>query len=73
MKQFDLLRQEIREWQMSASASGAPFVEPVMSLRTGKADKVKRPSVRQLKKRQPTAASIQNPKITMNYSQGGIT
>lgn len=73
MKQFDTLRQEIKEWQMSASASGAAFVEPVMSLCTGKSDTAKKPSIRQLKKRQPTAASIQNPKITMNYSQGGIT
>lgn len=71
MKRFDTLRQEIRE--MSATASGAAFVEPVLSLRTGKSDTAKKPSLRQLKKRQPTAASIQNPKITMNYSQGGIT
>lgn len=71
-KTYDILRNDIKEWQMSSTASGAAFVEPIMSVRTGKSDTAKKPSVRQLKKKQPTAKSIANPKMTP-YSQGGIT
>lgn len=71
MKDFHTFRMELNEMS-SATASGAAFVDNKISLRTGKSDNAKKPSVIQPKKKKVTAKSIANSKPTF-YSQGGIT
>jgi hypothetical protein len=68
---FHEFRKVVNEMS-SATASGAAFVDNKISLRTGKSDTAKRPSVIQPRKKKVTAKSMAYSKPTF-YSQGGIT
>ena len=68
---FHEFRKVVNEMS-SATASGAAFVDSKISLRTGKSDTAKRPSVIQPRKKKVTAKSMAYSKPTF-YSQGGIT
>lgn len=68
---FHQFREALKEMS-SATASGAAFVDTRISLRTGKSDKAKKPTVIQPKKKKVTAKSMAYSKPTF-YSQGGIT
>jgi hypothetical protein len=70
-KHYDTLIRDIKEWS-TVPTSGSGDTTHVMSLRTGKADKAKKPSVRQLKNKSPTRVEIGKLK-NANWSSGGIT
>jgi hypothetical protein len=71
-KHFDTLKNDIKEWSTAATRSGAGYVGDIMSLRTGKSDTAKKPSVRQLKNKSPSRVEIGKLK-NANWSAGGIT
>ncbi len=70
-KHYDTLILDIKEWS-TVPTSGSGDTTNLMSIRTGKADKAKKPSVRQLKNNSPTRAEIGKLK-NANWSSGGIT
>lgn len=70
-KHYNTLIQDIREWS-TVPTSGSGDTTNVMSLKTGKADKAKKPSVKQLKNKSPTRVEIGKLK-NANWSSGGIT
>jgi hypothetical protein len=70
-KHYDTLIRDIKEWStVPTSGSGDATVR--ISLRTGKADKAKKPSVIQLKNKSPSRVEIGKLK-NANWSSGGIT
>ena len=71
-KSFHDLKNSIREWSIDPTLKGGKGVSVVMSLRTGKSDNAKSPSVRQLKNNSPSRKDIKSLK-NKNWSAGGIT
>lgn len=71
-KNFHDLTNDIQEWSNNPTFSGSDFVSTPLSLRTGKSDFAKKPSVRQLKNKSPSRKQIAKEK-TPYWSQGGIT
>lgn len=70
-KHYDTLIQDIKEWS-TVPTSGSGDTTPVMSLKTGKSNKAKKPSVIQLKNKSPSRVEIGKLK-NANWSSGGIT
>ena len=71
-KTYSDLLTAIREWSLDPTLKGGHGTSTQLSLRTGKADKAKKPSVRQLKNLSPDRKEIQALK-NKNWSSGGIT
>lgn len=71
-KDFDQLKQDIQEWSNNPTFSGSDFVTTRMSVRTGKSDFAKKPSVVQPKNKSPSRKQIAKEK-TPYWSSGGIT
>jgi hypothetical protein len=71
-KDFHQFAKDIEEWSNNPTFSGSDFVSRTLSLRTGKSDTAKKPSVRQLKNKSPSRKEISKEK-TPYWSQGGIT
>ena len=70
-KHFNTLIRDIKEWS-TVPTSGSGDTTTIMSLRTGKADKAKKPTVRQLKNKSPSRVEIGKLKHA-NWGMGGIT
>jgi hypothetical protein len=71
-KDFNQLRNDIQEWSNNPTFSGSDFVTTRMSVRTGKSDFAKKPTVRQLKNKSPSRKEIAKEKSPY-WSSGGIT
>ena len=71
-KHYDTLIRDIKEWSTVPTRGGGGYVTDIMSLRTGKADQAKRPSVKQLKNKSPSRKEIAKSK-NANWGTGGIT
>jgi len=71
-KPYDTLINDIQEWSTVPTRGGGSYVTPMLSTRTGKADKAKKPSVVQLKNKSPSRKEIGNLK-NANWGAGGIT
>jgi hypothetical protein len=70
-KPYDTLIRDIKEWS-TAPTSGSGDTTSAISLRTGKANKAKKPSVIQLKNKSPSRVEIGKLK-NANWGSGGIT
>lgn len=71
-KTFIDLLKSVQEWSLDPTFKGGMGVSSHISLRTGKSDTAKKPSVRQMKNMSPSREDIKKLK-NKNWSSGGIT